>query len=398
MKAHHYLWTPAVCVCLLAGQTRAQQSPFDLWSAHNSGTTWHLLDVAYGHGTYVAVGGLPPFNPSDPIQASLLSSTDATNWTSLALPTNANFYGVSFVNDEFISVGDSGLIMTSPDGISWVVLNSAASNRTADIYPLGGVAFGNGRFVAMDRLLGNTCLVSTDATNWNSTPLVAGSGFVEMNRVYFINGMFIAGGLVNNGALLTSTNGVNWTVRFSPLPGSGINDLAYGAGRWVAVGDLGGAITSSNAFTWTKANVPAAVTQAHVNLHGVVYADGYFVVVGDAGTILTSPNGIDWTSRTSAGSAALNAVTFGNGSLVAVGLNGTIWQSGPLLHLEVAWQSNGAALTLSMPSGFQAQIQASSDLNHWTNLFSIPVSAAVQTLVDTNGLSGPQRFYQAIAN
>ena len=173
-------------------QVQAQENPLDHWALRASGSTKDLLAIAYGHGTYVAVGGLPPIG-SQPIRASLLTSTDAVTWTSLP-PTNVNIYGVSFLNDQFVAVGDSGLIMTSADGLSWTKQNSSAPNRTSDIYPLGGIAFGNGSYVAMNRLLGNNCLVSTDATNWFTTQLQPGStAYIEMCRVHFDKGLFVDG-------------------------------------------------------------------------------------------------------------------------------------------------------------------------------------------------------------
>ncbi|HVV73234.1 MAG TPA: hypothetical protein VHI52_17305, partial [Verrucomicrobiae bacterium] len=168
---------------LLFSPAMAQQSPLDHWTARSASNSGHLLDLAYGHGTFIAVGGLPPFNPTDPIQPNLLASADGLSWTPLTLPTNANFFGVAYVNDQFVAVGDSGLIITSADGASWELRNSGAPNRTADIYPLGGVAYGEGIYVAMDRLLGNYCLVSTNAIDWHSIQLQPGSGYVEMDRV-----------------------------------------------------------------------------------------------------------------------------------------------------------------------------------------------------------------------
>lgn len=364
------------------------------WTNHASGSTRSLLDVAYGHGTFVAVGGLPPGFASA-IQPSLLTSTDGIIWTAQPLATNANFYGVSFVNDQFIAVGDSGLIMTSLDGIAWTVQRTPGRNRTSDIYPLGGVAFGNGTYVAMDRLLGNYCLVSTNAINWATNQLPSTTGFVEMDRVHFDNGLFVAGGLVDNSnAILTSTNGVNWTTHITPV---GINDSAFGAGRWVGVGDLAGVITSTDALKWTKVPVPVAVAAAQVNLHGIVYRGGFFVAVGDSGTVLTSADGLNWFSRSTPGAPALNAVAFGNGSFVTVGLRGNIWQSGATLNVAFSWQPTGATIILSSPAGLQSVIQTSSDLIHWSELFSIPVTQGSQTLIDTN-VTWPQRFYRAIAH
>src|SRR5271165_5590386 len=133
MKLQNYIPVVAFNLTAFLTQVMAQDNPIDHWALRTSGSTKHLLGIAYGHGTYVAVGGLPPIDPSQPIRASLLTSLDAMTWTSLPL-TNANIYGVSFLNDQFIAIGDSGLIMTSTDGLSWATQNSSAQNRTSDIY------------------------------------------------------------------------------------------------------------------------------------------------------------------------------------------------------------------------------------------------------------------------
>jgi hypothetical protein len=43
---------------------------------------------------------------------------------------------------------------------------------------------------------------------------------------------------------------------------------------------------------------------------GVPYGNSTFVAVGQSGTILTSSDGTSWTSRTSGTSKALKAVTY----------------------------------------------------------------------------------------
>ena len=393
-------WLKLPLIILVAGylSTRVLGSSLDVWSVTAVGTTNHLTAVAYGHGVYVALGGL--FGGSvPPNPASLVVSTNGFTWTPLALATNVRPYGVSFLNDQFIAVGDMDLIMTSPDGFSWTIQNHGTTDSVSDAYPLGGVAFGNGVYVATDRVFGNSCLISTNATNWTRIALLPGnSDYIEMDRVHFDNGLFVAGGSVNNSAILTSTNGNDWTLRLSPVPANIINDSAFGAGRWVAVGDSATIITSTNAVTWVKGAPPATVAKAGVDLHAVVYYDGYFLIVGNSGTVLASTDGLNWASRNSPNTnAALNAILPANASLITVGLYGAIWQSGPLLYLVIGLQPQGAALELASPPGIQCSVQESSDLTHWTNVFSIPVTQQTQTLVDTNALTAPLMFYRAIA-
>ena len=52
-----------------------------------------------------------------------------------------------------------------------------------------------------------------------------------------------------------------------------------------------------------------------------------FVAVGDNGTILTSSDGTTWTSRTSGTTEKLRGGAYGNSTLVVVGASGTILTS-----------------------------------------------------------------------
>ena len=97
-------------------------------------------------------------------------------------------------------------------------------------------------------------------------------------------------------------------------------------GLFVAVGDSGTILTSSDGTTWTS-----RTSGTTTNLRGITYSKslGLFVAVGDNGVILTSSNGTTWTSRTSGVSASLLGVTYSSdlGLFVAVGESGTILYS-----------------------------------------------------------------------
>ncbi len=63
--------------------------------------------------------------------------------------------------------------------------------------------------------------------------------------------------------------------------------------------------------------------QGHT-LRGEVYGNGQFVALGDGGTILTSTDGASWMMQTSGTTSTLNGVASGAGIFVAVGAGGTI--------------------------------------------------------------------------
>jgi hypothetical protein len=121
-----------------------------------AGTTWTvrafsnpLLDIAYGNGTFVAVGE----------DGAILTSPDGTTWTARNSGADIILLGVAYGNGTFVAVGEEGTLLTSPDGITWTARNSGAGtarNSGAGSILLG-VTYGNGTFVVVG---GGTILTS----------------------------------------------------------------------------------------------------------------------------------------------------------------------------------------------------------------------------------------------
>ena len=68
------------------------------------------------------------------------------------------------------------------------------------------------------------------------------------------------------------------------------------------------------------------------------FGNSTFVAVGNSGTIITSTDGINWTSRTSGTSKNLWGISYGNNKWVTGGDNGSVFSStdgiGPQESLE----------------------------------------------------------------
>jgi hypothetical protein len=114
----------------------------------------------------------------------------------------------------------------------------------------------------------------------------------------------------------------NWTSRIiATNAGGGFRDVAYGNGRYVAVGDspatpdLGIVATSENGDAWTVR--PNSLYE----LLAVTYATNEFVAVGYLGSIYSSADGITWVPRVQAPIYNFTAITYGKGRFVAVGDN-----------------------------------------------------------------------------
>jgi hypothetical protein len=116
------------------------------------------------------------------------------------------------------------------------------------------------------------------------------------------------------GDLATSRNGADWTYR--PMPPGAWTSVAYGDGRFVAVGAAGKqrVAVSPDGVRWTVAQAPAAAWRS------VTHGAGTFVAVADGGSprIMTSPDGEVWTARAAPADRPWQSVTFGRGMFVAV--------------------------------------------------------------------------------
>ncbi len=136
-----------------------------------------------------------------------------------------------------VAVGDSGVILHSPDGIVWT---EATSGTSADLYSV--------------RRLG---------------------------------GQFVTVGA--NGVILTSSDGVAWTVRPSGVSAD-LRSVGQGAGLIVAVGDGGAIVTSANGGgTWMAQ--PSATTEA---LTSVAWLKDRFVATRGDFAAMESPDGANW--------------------------------------------------------------------------------------------------------
>ena len=122
-----------------------------------------------------------------------------------------------------------------------------------------------------------------------------------------------------------------------PAPIPDINSVAFGAGRYVAVGDEGAIFSSSDGLTWSRKD-----SKTTRNLHSVIYGNNLFVAVGDGNIIRTSQNGEEWAVRRYVGERAyLLSAVYAGGQFVIVGgwsivdTNGNITSTGGVIITSV---------------------------------------------------------------
>ncbi|MBI1196142.1 MAG: hypothetical protein GC138_09895 [Gammaproteobacteria bacterium] len=215
--------------------------------------------------------------------------------------------GLIWDGTQFVSVGSGGFLLASSDGLSWHALTSGTgSELNAIAINSGGrwLAAGNGGTIVggLDQRLGTSEVtpISTDlygiATDGSVFVAVGGSAT-----------------LIRRG-----TDGI-WLAQTAPANVSGrtLRSVAWHNGMWLAVGDQGTALTSSDGQTWTE-----QTTNSTADLHAIMWsgAAGLWVAAGSGGNILTSTDGSAWVlSFTDSAAATLRGIWEQSGALFVVG-------------------------------------------------------------------------------
>lgn len=250
---------------------------------------------------------------SDSLLTSIAPGADQTiSFGLTSIPLNK----VIFDGDNWIAVGNRGLVISRPAtsrawtqrfGLVYGDLKSIAS-RT-EITAAGK----NKTYIAV----GTEGIIvrSTDIDTW-SVPIISGAN-ETVNGVAYSNGVWIAVG--DAGQILTSTNnGLNWTVDRNTTS-LDLYDIGYW-GKWIIVGNNGNVWTREDGqLAWTNYSVGTADS-----LRSVGYANSEFIVVGNRGAIATSLDGTSWRYSDKFTTSILNGITSDATTPVAVGTGGTI--------------------------------------------------------------------------
>lgn len=98
--------------------------------------------------------------------------------------------------------------------------------------------------------------------------------------------------------------------------GSSLRKIAYGNGRFVAVGDSGSAAISTDGINWEHVDMNTTNW-----LGGICYGDGKFVAYGAQYSSYVSEDGVNWISGSMENeyNASYSDITYGGGKFVAVG-------------------------------------------------------------------------------
>lgn len=188
---------------------------------------------------------------------------------------------------------------------------------------------------------GVSAVTNFNETNWATTNVFSSD---KVSGIAYGNGKWVAVG--NFGKTSTSTDGTTWSTVTTVGNTRHLEDVTYGNGLWMAVGvSASNSVSpciykSTDGVTWTAVfNGPST---GYYKLFDVTYAEGMWVAVGKTHTsvlLCTSPDGTNWTVKSTGitGAYQLNEVAYGNNKWIATSTsqqlvvstdNGSTWTAG----------------------------------------------------------------------
>jgi hypothetical protein len=279
-----------------------------------------IYRVTFGHNLWAISGNGARFS----------TSSNGTSWTTRTTPFD--FYDVAYGSSEGHNVwtGVSALgqlAISQNDGVSWTTLDSGQTGTLREVVFIDNELEGQ-RWVTIGDA--GALSMSYDGTSWAA----CNSQFGSSNINHCVHGGHIWVIVGNDGKLSTSTNSVTWTARDSKFGSSHIYYAAYGDGVWIIVGQGGKVATSYDGINWrlrdsdTTANL-CRVAYCAYGYNGDAKGEGWggrFVAVGDGGVIISSSNyGTEWvTNPNPFGSSNLYGVACGDGVWIAIGDGGKL--------------------------------------------------------------------------
>jgi len=313
-------------------------------------------DVAFGGGQFVAVGARGAAFSSEDAQVwtprtefcqtlravasnadrfvavgeegVIVSSTDTKAWKQTHPGPGEDLFGICHGRSQFVAVGKQGTILASVDGEDWTRRTSGTRES------LRAVAYGGDQFVAVGEQ--GVIVASADGEDWKRC---ASATLQTLESVAYGNRLFVA---VGAGSVVTSSDGYHWTAEQpprardadpldflrenSPLrghfrrPDLDLKAVAFGSGRFVAVGDAGTILTSTDGKMWER----ETRTNPTLSFQHACFGDDLFVLVAKGGKTVVSvgPNG--WGLRETPTNEDLHGVAWGHGGFVTVGQNGLV--------------------------------------------------------------------------
>jgi len=308
-------------------------------------------------------------------------------------------FTVAFLNDRFIAAGSYGFTYVSSNGIHWRLNYVPPSDSN-----LRSLCYGNGKFVVAGDMESCPCgfvAASSDGISW--VPFQA-DDLLFVQGIAYGNGRFVAVALSEYGEYGATSYPSNIYTALDPLSAwthtgtSTTNDffsVAFGHDRFVAVGQehfsgIASILWSSNGLSWVKSTSP--VTSP---LRGVSFAAGMFMAISDSGALLTSSDGIEWSNRLTR--VSIGTPAFLAGDAIWIGSNDGFLRSDPLVRVDITRSAQPELLISGLENrSYRIESSTTAAPGSWNPVETFFLFGSPTLWRDARPQSGPARFYRAI--
>lgn len=255
---------------------------------------WRMNKVIWVNNNFIAVGN----------DGVILTSPNGIEWTKQPSVTNIKLNAITWTGTQYVTVGDNNIILTSPDGSVWTERNVIDS-----IQHLHGISWSGQQFVAVGRNLDkdkSLIMTSPDGITWakNSFEMEG----VELKNVAWSGNLFMAvGDYVYDPCcrtpdcicgfwptMITSPDGISWSDR-SPI-GSNLShmiDILWDGSRFLIPSGFY-IVNTVDGTTWNYTD------NTYIYLKKITSKDDDYVGVGpgagyNVDLIYHSDDGMKWT-------------------------------------------------------------------------------------------------------
>jgi hypothetical protein len=293
-------------VALLSGSSTAETSIGGAWTSRTLSASRNWQSLASGQD-------LTPVVSTDLVAGTAYKITSLGTSLFNAVGAETNLVGITFiatgptsgtgtavtVNSVTVAVatGSNTTTRSVNGAVTWTAGGNLPSSTTWQ-----SVAYGQGYWIAI-ATGGTATAYSTDGgATWTAGGALPAS--TTWTDISYGAGKFVAVASGGTQAASTTDFGLTWTSRTLPSSTDWAS-VAFGNNRFVTVSS--GATTAAYSLdgaTWTASATSGGFT-------AITYGQGTFLAVGSTTTAASSPDGIVWTSRTISSSDSVG-VAFGN--------------------------------------------------------------------------------------
>lgn len=273
--------------------TSEKASKAFVWTQrYNFGTTLYneLFDIVYCQlvvgseitfDGYIAVGKAQELYSGSTINTNLvLVSSNGNSWSRNSAFTNSGLLSICTNNAIAVAVGENGVIYYTNNSVNWTGIRQASViSVNADINFLVTSAIANLQVNDEVRFTNSFDVLVANTSYFVHTVISQTQIKLKDNLGNLIS-------LSGAGAIPNQT----FMYKYPQLPN--LNKVVYQNSLFMAVGNDGAILTSSDAITWVERN-----SDTVHNLYNVIYlaSTSTWTVVGDDDTIIKSEdNGVTW--------------------------------------------------------------------------------------------------------